>query len=44
MLWSREMNNGLDAPSMMLLRTLRQEVDGAYPPQTAGSQPTPQKP
>jgi hypothetical protein len=44
MLWSREMNDGLDAPNMMLLRTLRQEVDRAYPPQTAGKSATSQKP
>jgi hypothetical protein len=38
LLWSREMKDGLDVPGVMLLRSLRQEVDRAYPPQTA-SQP-----
>ena len=44
MLWSSEMKDGLDAPSLMLLRQFRQELDKAYPPQTASQPSTPQKP
>jgi hypothetical protein len=40
-LWSREMKDGLNAPEVMLLRTLREAVDRAYPPQSA-SQPAAQ--
>lgn len=43
MVWSGEMKDGLDAPASILLRQLRQEVDRAYPPQTA-SQPPAKKP
>ena len=42
LLWWREMRDGLDAPQLLLIKQLRQEVDRAYPPQAA-SQP-PQKP
>jgi len=41
-LWEREMKDGLEAPQVPLLRQLKQEVERAYPPQTA-SQPA-QKP
>jgi hypothetical protein len=34
-LWSSEMKDGLDAPNIMLLRSLRDAVDRAYPPQPA---------
>ena len=34
-LWSGEMKDGLDAPNVMLLRSLRDAVDRAYPPQPA---------
>lgn len=44
MLWAREMKDGLDAPSVQLVRALRQEVDRAYPPQSASQPATPQKP
>lgn len=44
LLWSGEMKDGLDAPNVMLLRQFRQEVDRAYPPQTASQPSTPQKP
>ena len=45
MLWSREMRDGLDAPQELLVRQLKQEVDKAYPPQTANQQPpAPKKP
>lgn len=45
MLWSREMRDGLDAPQVLLVRQLKQEVDKAYPPQTANQQaPAPKKP
>jgi hypothetical protein len=47
-LWSREMKDGLDAPDVMLLHSLREAVDHAYPPQSAtqpGKQPAdPNKP
>jgi hypothetical protein len=45
-LWSSEMKDGLDAPAVMLLRSLRQAVDHAYPPQAASqpaNPPDPQK-
>lgn len=41
MLWSREMRDGLDAPQVLLVRQLKQEVDKAYPPQTANQNPQP---
>ena len=44
MLWGREMKDGLDAPQVLLLKQLRQEVERAYPPQTAGQPATPKKP
>lgn len=45
MLWSREMKDGLDAPQVLLVRQLKQEVDKAYPPQSASQQPpAPKKP
>lgn len=34
-LWSSEMKDGLDAPNVMLLRSLRDAVDRSYPPQPA---------
>lgn len=37
-IWWREMADGLDAPDVRLLRSLRSEVERAYPPQ-----PVPQK-
>lgn len=43
-LWSREMKDGLDKPNVLLLRALRDAVDRAYPPQTAGQPATPAKP
>ena len=43
LLWAREMRDGLDAPNVMLVRALRQEVDRAYPPQSA-SRPAAQPP
>jgi len=42
-LWSREMKNGLDAPSVLLLQQLKQTVERAYPPVPPSSQPA-QKP
>jgi len=45
MLWSREMRDGLDAPQVLLVKQLKQEIDKAYPPQTANQQPpAPKKP
>jgi hypothetical protein len=41
--WSNEMKDGLDAPDVPLLRTLKEAVEHAYPPQPAGQpagQPT----
>ena len=43
-LWSREMKDGLDAPSVLLVRELRDAVERAYPPQAAGQPATPAKP
>jgi hypothetical protein len=34
-IWWREMKDGLDAPGVMLFRSLQTEVDRAYPPQPA---------
>ena len=34
-LWSGEMQDGLSAPQMVLVRRLKQQVEHAYPPQTA---------
>ena len=42
LLWSRQMEDGLNAPQVLLIKQLKQEVDRSYPPQTA-SQPA-QKP
>jgi hypothetical protein len=42
LLWSRELKDGLEAPQVLLIKQLKQEVERAYPPQTA-SQPA-QKP
>jgi hypothetical protein len=42
-LWSREMKDGLDAPSVLLLQQLKQAVEHAYPPVPPSPQPT-QKP
>jgi hypothetical protein len=39
MVWSGEMKDGLNSPSLTLLRQLRQEIDHAYPPQTAAKKP-----
>lgn len=44
LLWARELNNGLDAPHVMLLQQFRQEVDKAYPPQAASQPPATKKP
>ena len=40
-IWMREMTNGLDAPSVMLLQQLKEEVEKAYPPTPPAKQPTP---
>ena len=40
---SREMKDGLDAPSVLLLQQLKQAVEHAYPPVPSSPQPT-QKP
>jgi len=41
-LWTREMQDGLDAPGLMLLQQLRAAVERAYPTQPpAPKQPTP---
>jgi len=42
LLWTGEMQDGLNAPQVLLVKRLKQEVERAYPPQTA-SQPV-QKP
>jgi hypothetical protein len=42
LLWSREMEDGLNAPQVLLIKQLKHEVESAYPPQTASQ--TPQKP
>ena len=42
LLWSRELKDGLEAPQVLLIKQLKQEVERAYSPQTA-SQPA-QKP
>ena len=34
-LWSSEMKDGLDAPTVPLFRSLKEAVDRAYPPQSA---------
>jgi hypothetical protein len=34
-IWSRDMEDGLDGPSVQLLQQLRSAVDKAYPPETA---------
>jgi hypothetical protein len=39
MVWSGAMKDGLNSPSLTLLRQLRQEIDHAYPPQTAAKKP-----
>lgn len=41
--WAREMKDGLSAPSVTLLRVLRDAVDRAYPPQSP-DQPATAKP
>jgi hypothetical protein len=38
-LWSREMKDGLDNPSVLLLQQLKQAVEHAYPP-VPPAQPT----
>jgi hypothetical protein len=40
-LWSSEMKDGLDAPTVPLFRTLKEAVDRAYPPQSASQPPNP---
>jgi len=35
LLWSRELKDGLEAPQVLLIKQLKQEVERAYPPQTA---------
>jgi hypothetical protein len=40
-LWSREIQDGLDAPSVVLLRQLRTAVERAYPSQPPPSKPNP---
>ncbi len=40
-IWTRETTDGLDAPSVQLLRQLRVAVDRAYPIQPASNQPKP---
>jgi hypothetical protein len=40
-IWSRDMENGLDGPSVQLVQQLRSAVDKAYPPQTAQQPPAP---
>jgi hypothetical protein len=40
-IWMREMTNGLDGPSVMLLQQLKEEVERAYPPTPPAKQPTP---
>ncbi|MBS1805412.1 MAG: hypothetical protein JST28_18780 [Acidobacteria bacterium] len=42
LLWAHDMTDGLNAPQVLLVKQLKQEVERAYPPQTA-SQPA-QKP
>jgi hypothetical protein len=42
LLWTGAMQDGLSAPQLLLVKQLKQEIDRAYPPQTA-SQPA-QKP
>jgi hypothetical protein len=42
-LWSREMKDGLDAPSVLLLQQLKQAVERSYPPLPPSPQPA-QKP
>jgi hypothetical protein len=39
MVWSGVMKDGLNAPGLILLRQLRQEIDHSYPPQTATKKP-----
>jgi hypothetical protein len=41
-LWSGSMQDGLSAPQMLLIKQLKQQVEHAYPPQTASQ--TAQKP
>jgi hypothetical protein len=43
-IWQREMQDGLDEPSIRLLRELRDAVDRAYPPQASTQPATPAKP
>ena len=40
-IWSRDLENGLDGPSVQLLQQLKSAVDKAYPPQTAQQPPPP---
>jgi hypothetical protein len=40
-LWSREIQDGLEAPSVVLLQQLRTAVERAYPSQPPPSKPTP---
>jgi hypothetical protein len=40
-LWTREMQDGLEAPSVALLQQLRAAVERAYPSQPPPSKPTP---
>ena len=40
-IWSREMKDGLDPPSVLLLRQLKDAVEAAYPAQPPAKHPTP---
>lgn len=39
--WSRELDGGLDAPSVMLMKQLKAAVEQAYPPAPPAPNPTP---
>ena len=41
--WNRELKDGLDGPTVLLLQQLRAAVEKAYPSQTP-NQPAPKKP
>ena len=43
-IWSREMKDGLDQPNVLLVRTLKDTVEKAYPPQAANQPATQDKP
>lgn len=40
LLWAREMEDGLNAPQLLLIKQLRDAVDRAYPPQSANQTTT----